>query len=187
MKTVVNEVLGFQIELRNIPETIAEAVQQAGSEQEVLNNHIDYVVFHSHNTVVRKECVELLEAKTGIKRSSHKEGENTVIDETEGAYVKRLRVSHADLLTEELAQEIRTKWSEVDFTPGTRGSGKLAKEWLSVYDQLKTLNKLEEFVSKNGLVLVGEEKQDKETVGRKAKELIEADTKARKAALLGTA
>lgn len=185
MKTEVNKVLDFDIELRNIPTTIAEAIEQAGSEQEVLDNHINYVVFHSHNTLVRKEMVEFLEQSTGVKRKSHKDGDTTVIDEKDAAYAKRLRVEHPDLITDELVQEIRTKWSEVDFTPGTRGSGKLAKEWLAVYEQLKTLGKLDEFVAKHGLTLVGELEQDKKTVGQKAKELIEAVARAQKAALFG--
>jgi len=185
MKTEVATVLDFNIELTNIPTTLAEAVQLAGSEDEVLNNHIKYVQFHSHNTLIRDELVELLEVRTAEKRVREKDGEKEVVTEKDTAYLKRLRSECADLITDELKEEIRTKWSEIDWTPGKRGSGKLAKEWLAVYDQLKAINKLDEFVSKHNLTLVGELDVDKKIVGMKAKELIDAQARAAKAALLG--
>lgn len=184
MKTEVTEILGFDVEMKNIPTTIPEAVQLAGSEEHVLDNHIAYKKFHVHFSTVRKGLVEYLEEKTKILRYRKKEGDKEIIDEKDTAYCNRLRREHEELITQEMKDHIRTAWSEIDWTPGTRG-GKLGNKWLSYYDQLKESGRLEEWCATQEIDVTQDEDVLKPLVATRIKAIFDEAAKAQEAALLG--
>jgi hypothetical protein len=185
MKTVVITNLGFEVERKNVPETIAEAVTAAGSEETVLQGFIDYTIAHRDNAKVRKAIVERVEARTGIKRAGVQEGDKWVITEKAEPFVERVRATVEESVMTELAREIRHAFPEVDWTPGARGSGKLGQEWLAAYDELVEKEKLVGFCAKHGIDSSLEEEVLRPMVALKVKQLVEAAKQAAKDAAMG--
>lgn len=181
MKNDTRELLGFNVPVVGIVETLAEAVTAAGSEQAVLNDYVSNVLAHSHYTILRRKIVETLETLTGIKRKTKTEGEGEkakqVIDETDGAYVVRLE----NELGEETLKGFENKIAEVcqgipvDYVPGTRGSGGSAtpaKKWLAAVDQLQSEGKYENFLSKYQIAGDPADEATKIAAANKIKELV---------------
>jgi hypothetical protein len=166
MKTITKELLGFNVPVVGVCETIAELVTAAGSEEVVVNDNNNQVLAHSHFGVLRNVIVTQLEKATGVPRKTvknklvEKDGE----EETQGKYRARLD----EELGEETVQAIQAQIAEacekipVDYTPGVRGSGESAmpaKKWLELYDQAVTENKVDYYVAKLGVdaTLTGDE------------------------------
>lgn len=177
MKQDTNEVLGFEQVLTNVPETLAEAVSLAGGEQAVLDAFIAYTTFHRHNGRSRDAIVEFLEKNTGIKPRGTGEGKDFVRTEKDLAYSARVRSEQPEKV-KELEGSIRMLNSTVDWTPGTRGSGKLAAKWFAYYDKLVEDEKLDAFCTKHNIDQSLEEDALKAVVASKVKSIIEAKQRA---------
>lgn len=173
MKQDTNEVLGFEQILTNVPETLAEAVSLAGSEQAVLDAFISYTIFHRHNGKSRDAIVEFLQKNTGIAPKGTGEGDKFVRIEKDLAYAARVRSEASDKV-KELEPSIRMLNSTVDWSPGTRGSGKLAAKWFAYYDKLVEEDKLTAFCTKHNIDQSLEEDALKAVVASKVKSVIEA-------------
>lgn len=178
MKEVTFDSLGFTIKATNIPTTLQEAIQLSGSEDEVLGNHIAYVDFHVHRSAVRKAIVEFLEKATGIPRNSEEKDGKTKITETENSYVNRLRLELGDEEVDKHAPAIAELITEIDWTPGRRGGGKLSNKWLAYYDQLVESENLDAFCEKHDIDADQPEEVLKPLVALKVKSLVEAQLKA---------
>ena len=195
MKNEQREILGIPIMITGICETLAEAIAAAGSEQAVLNDYNANVLAHSHYTEVRKVICAKLAEVTGIKRltKKHGEGENAkeVFDETEAAYVDRVREELGDEMFNEQIAAVQSAVAAlpVDYKPGTRGSGgataKPAKKWIDQVDALKKAGRYDEFLAKYELVKEGMSEDDVViAAANKVKEIVTEREKAAKQAAL---
>lgn len=164
MKTETKEVLGFEVPIVGIAETLAEAVTAAGSEAEVLKDFNNNVLFHSHLGILRKKIVKLLVTLTGIPLKTKTEGTKVVVDETDGTYLARLEVEQPDFRAKYGDDVIKAcEAVKVDYTPGTRGSGdgdKPAKKWLDYVAQMRLENKLDGYVAKFELNIEGKTEEE---------------------------
>lgn len=156
MKTENKDILGFNVPVVGIAETLNEAVAAAGSEEAVLKDFNSNVLAHSHYTILRRVIVKTLVALTGVKLLTEKEGEKEVVTETEGEYLARLRTELGEDVIENYAKDVALACSnvKVDYTPGVRGSGataKPAKKWLDMVAQVKTEGKWDSLISKSGI------------------------------------
>lgn len=179
MKTETRELLGFNVPVVGIAETLSEAISLAGSEDEVLKDLNNNVLAHSHYTILRRVIVKTLEQATGIKRKGTQEGEKFTVTEKDAAYIARLE---EELGAEELAKFNASVAAEcqkipVDYKPGTRGTGEgrvPAKKWLAYYDQLVSEQKLDLFCEKHGIDGTQAEEDLKVEVANKVKEIVSA-------------
>lgn len=182
MKTETRELLGFNVPVVGIAETLAEAVTAAGSEDAVLKDFNSNVLAHSHYTILRRAIVKGLVQLTGIKLLTKKDGDKDVIDETDGEYRARLETQLGEDVLNSYATQISDLVSKIpiDYVPGTRGSGgdsTPAKKWLAYYDQLKAENKLDAFCAKNGITATNEDEL-KIAVANKVKAIVTAKVQA---------
>ncbi len=139
MKDITTSVLGFDVPVSGVPETLQEAITAAGSEQAMLDGWNSYIRFHRTNGEARAAVIEALEAITGIERETEqvksptKADPNRMIDkysESEQQYAERALAqngkSHA-----ELAPQVLAKVGTIEFKavgePRVGGPGKLAK------------------------------------------------------------
>ena len=188
MKTEVKNLLGFNVPVVGIAETLAEAVTAAQSEEAVLKDFNSNVLAHSHYTILRRVIAKTLVQLSGIKFKTVKDGDKDVIDETEGEYVARLESEVGEDVFKSYEQAVSDACAKVpvDYVPGTRGSGdgaKPAAKWLAYYDQLKAENKLDAFCSKHSIVADTEDEL-KVAVANKVKAIVTAKmTEAAKTAL----
>lgn len=177
MKTIVKEVLGFEVEYTNIPESLAEAVSQAGNEQEVLDCYVDQVVFHTQNGIARSAIVKALSEKLGVKPMTETvEGKEKVI-ETPQQFVNRLRAELGDEVVDAQASGLRHIAPTIDWTPAARGGGstnRVAAKWLAAVDQLIEAGKYERFIAKYGIDASLPAELLKPTVALKLKQVVEA-------------
>jgi hypothetical protein len=177
MKTEINTIAGFDMEIGNMPETLAELVSAVGSEQDVLDLAIKFKIYHEHNTEAREKVVAFLEEKTGVKRQTKEVNGKTVVDESHNRFVSRLRAELGDEAVDGFASQIRHLCPTVDWTPSVRGTGagsKVAAKWLAAVDQLIEAGKLERFAAKHDIDISTEEEVWKKVVALKLKSLIEA-------------
>lgn len=177
MKQDTNEVLGFEQVLTNVPENLAEAVSLAGGEQAVLDGFIAYTIFHRHNGRARDAIVEFLEKNTGIKPKGTGDGKDFTRTEKDLAFSARVR-SEAPEQVAALEASIRVLNSTVDWSPGTRGSGKLAAKWFAYFDKMVEDGKLDAFCAKHNIDQTLEEDALKAVVASKVKQIIEAKQRA---------
>jgi hypothetical protein len=68
MKTITTSVLGFDVPVAGVPETLQEAIESAGGEENLVQTFVDQRRFHNTNTEARAAVVAALEKATGIKR-----------------------------------------------------------------------------------------------------------------------
>jgi inactivated superfamily I helicase len=189
MRNETREILGIEVQITGIADTLAEAITAAGSEAAVLNDYNGAVLAHSHYTQVRKTVCAKLNELTGIKRLTKKHGDKEVFDETEAAYVDRVReelgeegfASHVGAIQAAVAA------MPVDYKPGTRGSGgstaKPAKKWFDYVAALKTNGRFDEFVTKYDLIKAEQSEDDLNlAVALKVKEIVTEQEKAARAA-----
>ena len=153
MNTVVKEVVGFEVEYQNVPETLVEAVQMCGGEQRVLDALIDQVVFHKQNGVARSRIMAKLVELTGIKPLTEKDGEKDVVVETPQKYVNRIRAELGDEAVDAFAPQLRHLATQIDWAATERGTGttRVAGKWLAAVDQLVEAGKFELFCTKYGI------------------------------------
>lgn len=189
MKSVKKDILGFEVEIPNIPETLAELVAAAGSEQAVLDGALAYTLYHSHFTKLRTAIVEKLEKLTGIARETEEVNGKTKVVEKDGSYIARLEEElGAETLQGYLAevQEVSTNLP-VSYTPTVRGvgtGGKPAQKWLAMVDDLISADKLEAFASKFDIDLTQDESDWRTDVAQKLKEVVTNAQRAAAAAAL---
>lgn len=188
MKSEVKEILGFNVKIVNIVETLDEAISAAGSKEAVLKDYVSNVLAHSHYGVVRRIIVTTLEKLTGISRGKNDKG---AIIEKDAEYIARLEteLGEAALQAHSAAISAEVEKTPVDYTPGTRGAGSStaapAKKWLAYYDQLVTEDKLDAFCTKYNITQDGiEEDALRTTVALKIKEIVTAKEKAAAASAL---
>jgi hypothetical protein len=103
MKNITTSVLGFDVPVNNVPETLQEAITAAGGEQQLLDGWLAYIRFHRTNTEARSVVAERIGEITGIERKTKEVAAPTKTDpnntreewdETEGDYVKRAIAEH---------------------------------------------------------------------------------------------
>lgn len=179
MKTETRELLGFNVPVVGIAETLAEAITAAGSEAEVLKDLNNNVLAHSHYTILRRVIVKTLEQVTGVKRLTEKDGDKEVVVEKDAAYISRLETELGEDVLKSHEAAVAAKCAEitVDYRPGTRGTGEgrsPAKKWLAYYDQLVTENKLDLFCEKNNIDASQPEEDLKVEVANRVKEIVTA-------------
>jgi hypothetical protein len=182
-KSIKKEILGFTVLVVGVAESLKEAVELAGSEEVVLNDFNNQVLFHSHYTGLREKIVSKLAELTGIPRLTEKKGDKDVIVEKDAEYIARLesQIGEDGLKAHESAIAELVAGIPVDYKPGTRGtgtSGVPAKKWMAVYGQLKTEGKLDAFAAKYSVTLTGDEEADTILIAHKAKEVVDAIQKA---------
>jgi hypothetical protein len=176
MNTVVKEVLGFEVEYQNVPETLVEAVQMCGGEQRVLDALIDQVIFHKQNGIARNRIVAKLAEVTGVKPLTEKDGEKEVVVETAQKYVNRLRAELGDEIVDSNAPALRHLATQIDWSATERGSGtaRVAAKWLAAVDQLVEAGKFELFCTKYGIDAANlPEEVLRPTVALKIKSIVE--------------
>lgn len=181
MKNENRDLLGFNVPVVGIVETLGEAISAAGSEAAVLKDYVSNVLAHSHYTVLRNTIVKTLETNTGIKRLTKKVKEKDVIAEKDAEYIARLETELGEEVLKSHGDAVAAACAKipVDYTPGTRGNGGAtavpAKKWLAYYDQLVAEEKLDAFVAKHSLALDGlDEDGVKYLVANKVRELVTA-------------
>lgn len=183
MKTETRELLGFNVPVVGIAETLSELIAAAGSEQVVINDCNNQTLAHSHYTILRKTIVTTLEKITGVKRLTEKQGEGDkakeVVVEKDAAYIARLEEELGEdvLKSHEAAVAAECAKVKVDYTPGQRGEGSQqtpAKKWLAYYDQLLAEGKLDLFMQKHGIDATSDEETRKVTVANKVKDIVTA-------------
>lgn len=179
MKTENRNILGFNVPIVGIAETLGEAVAAAGSEEAVLKDFNNNVLAHSHFTIVRRVITKSLVELTGIKLLTEKNGDKEVVVESEGEYRDRLEGQLGADVLESYEAAIAEKVSKVtvDYTPGVRGTGegsKPAKKWLAYFDQLVAEGKLDAFVAKHGIDASLEGDELKFAVANKVKAIVTA-------------
>lgn len=179
MKTETRELLGFNVPVVGIAETLQEAISAAGSEAEVLKDLNNNVLAHSHYTILRRVIVKTLETATGVKRNGVTEGEKFTVTEKDAVYIARLEeeLGTDELKTHEAAVADACSKISVDYKPGTRGSGESrapAKKWLAYYDQLVSESKLDLFCEKHSIDGTQAEEDLKVEVANKVKEIVTA-------------
>jgi|SRR5215475_77745 len=138
MKTDTTSVLGFDVPVNNVPETLSECVEAAGGEQNLIDGWLDYIRFHKTNTAARAAVVDALAKETGIARKMRDESSptkadaNRVIskpDESEQTYADRVR-AELKLDSKVLWEQIKQEVGSIDFKAVSvrePGAGRLAK------------------------------------------------------------
>lgn len=181
MKNENREILGFNVPIIGIVETLDEAISASGSKEAVLKDFNNNVLAHSHFGVVRRIVVATLEKATGVARIKNDKG---AMVEKDAEYVARLEteLGEAGLKAYEAAVADAVGKVAVDYTPGTRGQGSStatpAKKWLAYYDQLVVEEKLEAFCNKHGIKTDGDEAELRVAVALKVKEIVTEKEKA---------
>jgi len=180
MKTENRELLGFNVPIVNICETLEECIAAAGSEAEVVKTYVGDVLAHSHYTVARRHIVKTLVELTGIKQLTSKVKEKEVVTETDGEYIARLESEIGEDVLKSYEKQVAAAVGKVavDYAPGTRGSGGSAtpaKKWLAYYDALKQdETKFSAFCSKHDIDTSSDEETLKIAVANKIKDIVSA-------------
>lgn len=189
MRNETREILGIEVMIVGIADSLSEAITLAGSESAVLNDYNSQILAHSHFTEVRRVICAKLTEITGIKRLTKKHGEKEVFNETELAYVDRVREELGEEGFAEHIGAIQTAVAalQVDYKPGTRGSGgstaKPAKKWFDYVAALKSAGRFDDFVSKNNLLRENMSEDDLNlAVALKVKDIVTEQEKAARAA-----
>jgi len=185
MKNETKELLGFNVQVTGICETLQECIEKSGSEEAVRKDYINNVLAHSHYTILRRNIVSVLVKETGLKQKTMKEKtgdkEKEVIIEKDAAYIARLETELGSLKQYESKINSVCAAIPVDYTPGTRGAGGAgvpAKKWLAYYDQLVTEEKLDAFCQKYEIDGSMPEDELKFAVAGKVREIVVAQQEA---------
>lgn len=180
MKTETRELLGFEVPVVGVLETLAEAHEKLGSEVEIIDTINAQVLAHSHFTILRRVIVKKVVELTGIKQLTKTEGEKVVIIEKDAAYIARLETELGEgQLQAQYGEAIKSACAAVpvDYSPSSRGTGssKPAKKWLDYYDALVAQGKIDGFCSKYGITRDGKEEEAfKWEVANKCREVVTA-------------
>lgn len=189
MKTITRELLGFEVPLNGVAETLEEIVSAAGNDTRVVDLANNYVLFHGHYDTVRDKIIETLVKLTGKKLETDDKGKVT---EKNTEYIARLEedddVKAAGGLAAYESQIVEAVNAlTVDYTKTVRAAGDSApaKKWLAYYDQLVADGKLDKFIAKHEIDISGlDDEAIKVLVARKLKEVV---TNAQRAALAAAA
>jgi len=189
MKTVTKDILGFELPIPGVADSLAEAAQKSGSEERALAYLNNYVLFHSHFTKLRSKVVAKLVELTRIPMLTEQKGEKTVVIETDGDYIDRLESELGEGALLQYAPHIIavSEGFPVDYSVsirGTSGTAKPAKKWLAYYDAMVEKGVLEQFVAKHQIDTTDlDDEAVKIAVANKVKEIItKAELAARQAA-----
>ena len=157
MSTINKEVLGFEVPVVGVADSLAQLAEFAGSEQRALDFANNYVIFHKHLGTLRDAIVEFFVKETGVKMLTKKEGDKEVVDETPAEYIERLE---EELGGEGSLVKYQPKIVEVcnnlavDYKVTVRGTGassKPAQKYLTMASAIKEAGKLDAFIVKYGL------------------------------------
>jgi hypothetical protein len=100
MKNITTTVLGFDVPVSGVPETLPEAVESAGGEQNLVDTFVNQRKFHNTNTEARAAVVDALVEVTNIARLTELKATPTKSDpnkttevdaESEQQYTDRVR------------------------------------------------------------------------------------------------
>lgn len=99
MKTILTSVLGVDVPVTDVPETLDEAITSAGGEQKLVDTFVNHIKFHKTNGSAREAVTSALEKATGIKFKTEQKSSPTKADpnrmievetETEQEYANRV-------------------------------------------------------------------------------------------------
>jgi hypothetical protein len=139
MKNSTTSVLGFDVPVSGVVETLPELVEAAGGEQPVVDLMVGYSNAHKTNTEARGAVVEALEKVTGIKRATENVKSPTKADpnrtvekfsESEQTYADRVR-AETQQTTEQLWTAIASEVGTIPFKvigEARTGSTRVGKE-----------------------------------------------------------
>lgn len=177
MKTLTKEILGFEVPIVNVAETLEEMTQLSGSPERVVASANNYVLYHQHYGKLRTKIVNTLVEKTGEKLEEN---------EKDLAYIGRLEEKIGGEALKALLPDVVAACQAipVDYTAPVRGTGEgstVAQKWLAAFDDLDQKGKVGAFITKYGVDVDGLTDDEKKlVVARKIKEVI---TKAQEAAM----
>lgn len=174
MKTLNKELLGFNVPITGVAETLPELVAACGSEERVVALANNYVLYHQHYTKVRDGMIAKLLELTGKKLETNEKGKVT---ETNEEFIGRAEEeTEGGLAQFESAIAEVVAGIAVDYSQPVRGVGEgsvVAKKWLAYYDKLVEESKLDAFISKHELDVSGlDEEATKIVVAKKVKEIV---------------
>lgn len=138
--------LGFEVPVTDVPETLEECIVAAGGEEQLKNAFLNYIRFHRTNTEARAEVAEKVEKLTGIPRSTKEVKAPTAADpnntreeydETEAEYVKRAIAESGNgaALTPQILDGLSIKFSAQGATR-VGGPKKVAQVYTKAAEQL---------------------------------------------------
>lgn len=183
MKTLNKELLGFEVPIVGIAETLDELVAACGSKERVVDLANAYVLFHQHYTKGRNAIIDVLVKQTGKSMEADEKGKVT---EKDLEYVGRIEeeLGPEGLVPFEAAVVAAMENLPVDYAQPVRGTGVgavVAKKWLAAYDDLVQRGKVDAFVDKYGVDLDGLDEDGKKlAIAKKIKEEV---TRAQAAAM----
>lgn len=143
MKTITTSVLGFDIPITDVPETLDEAVTSAGGEQKLVDTFVNHIKFHKTNGVAREAVAEALEKLTGVKptteqkKSPTKADPNRVIEvqtETEQEYANRV-FAESGRSAEDLQSEVAAAVGSIKFDAVTTREPGAGRKMAKVYTE----------------------------------------------------
>ena len=193
MSTITKEVLGFNVPVVGVADSLTQLAEFAGSEQRALDFANNYVIFHKHLGTLRDTIVEKLVEKTGVKMLTKKEGEKEVVNETAAEYIERLEEElggEGSLVKYEADIQAVCAAIAVDYKVTVRGTGagtKPAQKYLTMASAIVEAGKADAFIAKFGLD-VGPDTDDQTrlyVIANKIKAIMVEQQKAAAAALVG--
>jgi hypothetical protein len=144
-KTVQQKTSGFTLNVAGVPATIAEVVEQCGSEEAVIAAATDKVMIHSHLVAFRTAWWKYLEEATGFQRKREVEGEKVKYKETEGDYFARFEAYSNDELDktypDDYQDEAQAVMDSIEWTmePKARGTGAGSRPAQTYFDRYQAL------------------------------------------------
>lgn len=192
MSTITKEVLGFNVPVVGVADSLTQLAEFAGSEQRALDFANNYVIFHKHLGTLRDAIVKKLVEKTGVKMLTKKEGEKEVVNETAAEYIERLEEElggEGSLVKYEVDIQAVCDALAVDYKVTVRGTGagtKLAQKYLTMASAIVEAGKADAFIAKFGLD-VGPDTDDQTrlyVIANKIKAIMVEQQKAAAAALV---
>lgn len=193
MSTITKEVLGFDVPVVGVADSLTQLAEFAGSEQRALDFANNYVIFHKHLGTLRDAIVKKLIEVTGVAMLTKKEGEKDVIDETPADYIERLEEElGGEGSLAKYAADIQSVCSaiSVDYKVTVRGTGagsKPAQKYLTMASAIVEAGKADAFIAKYGLD-VNDDTDDQTrlyVIANKIKSIMVEQQKAAAAALVG--
>lgn len=157
MSTINKEVLGFDVPVVGVADSLTQLAEFAGNEQRALDFANNYVIFHKHLGTLRDAIVAFFVKETGVKMLTKKEGDKEVIDETPAEYIERLEEEMGgEGSLAKFQDQINSLCAAiaVDYKVTVRGTGassKPAQKYLTMASAIKDAGKLDAFIAKFGL------------------------------------
>lgn len=157
MSTITKEVLGFNVPVVGVADSLTQLAEFAGSEQRALDFANNYVIFHKHLGTLRTAIVKKLVELTNVKQATTKDGDKEVVSETDNEYIERLEEElggEGSLAKYEADIQAVCNAIAVDYKVTVRGTGagsKPAQKYLTMASAIVEAGKADAFIAKFGL------------------------------------